>query len=171
MNGFQDLVAAARASALVEREFFDVIDGVNIYVADGYCNIFMQGAKVPAAFADREADGSKVVYINSITAKQVDTDLRQAIVLHECGHIACGHIDRCGDELIIDVDLELEADAYAVAHGAKASVLKDTINAIRQMQIDAVGVEAYEAILRVDEGARAVDDMYLTRMAALNLAA
>lgn len=168
MNDLQALVAAARATALAEREFFDVINGVKIYIADGYCNLFMRGVELPAAFADREADGSKVIYVNSITAKKVDAELRQAVILHEYGHIACGHIDRYGDELVIDVAVELEADAYAVAHGAKASVLKDFIDGARQMQINAVGgVDRYEAILRTDEGARVVDDIYLTRMAAL----
>lgn len=76
-------------------------------------------AFIPSAVVDRTViagiDG--IVYTTSAFTELSD-NTRRALLTHEVGHIACGHLDLdiCQDDgLVINDRLEAEADAWAVA--------------------------------------------------------
>lgn len=74
---------------------------------------------IPSAIVDRTTiagiDG--IVYTTTAFTELSD-NTRRALLTHEVGHIACGHLelDSCeGDGLVINERIEAEADAWAVA--------------------------------------------------------
>ena len=70
---------------------------------------------VPAAMLDKKpGDLSPVIFITTGFA-ELSSPTRNAILTHEIGHIACGHLDQFGgsEELIDNADIEAQADAWA----------------------------------------------------------
>lgn len=74
---------------------------------------------IPSAVVDRTTiagiDG--IVYTTS-AFNELSDNTRRALLTHEVGHVACGHLDLdiCeGEGLVINDRLEAEADAWAVA--------------------------------------------------------
>ena len=75
---------------------------------------------IPSAIVDRTTiagiDG--IVYTTTAFTELSD-NTRRALLTHEVGHIACGHLelDICeGDGLVVNETIEAEADAWAVTH-------------------------------------------------------
>lgn len=75
-----------------------------------------------------ECVGKKTVFIETELALRLTDEEYYAIFLHEEGHVACGHIERLLAGEAQSAQLELEADRYAVEHGADPMALFRAIN-------------------------------------------
>lgn len=71
-----------------------------------------------------EAVGKKAVFIETELALRLSDEEYHAVFLHEEGHAACGHIERLMAGEALGVHLELEADRYAIKHGADPKALR-----------------------------------------------
>lgn len=143
------------------RVYVETIMGIDVYVADEYCNYLASAA------ADYD-DDRKVIYINSKLLNG-SKKLYDAACRHELGHIFCGHLSAdMKDCVIIDNNLELEADAWAVAHGADAKVLRDYLEDVHELQVNMIGKELYNQLVETNETVRMVDAQFNERIAALS---
>lgn len=155
------------------RVFVETLMGINVYVADGLCNYKAAGLDIAAALSDYDSDRKEVViYINSKLLNG-PKELYNAVCLHELGHVFNGHVsDAMRDRVLIDkrltIKLELEADAWAVAHGADAKVLRDYLKDVRDAVIDTVGKEVYEQLFETYETVRIFHTELDKRIAALS---
>lgn len=155
------------------RVFVETLMGINVYVADGLCNYKAAGLDIAAALSDYDSDRKEVViYINSKLLNG-PKELYNAVCLHELGHVFNGHIsDAMRDRVLIDkrltIKLELEADAWAVAHGADAKVLRDYLKDVRDAVIDTVGKEVYEQLFETYETVRMFHTELDKRITALS---
>lgn len=164
---------ALHKDAEQSRVFVETLMGINVYVADGLCNYKAAGMDIATAVTDYDPDRKEVIiYVNSKLVNG-SKELYKAICLHELGHVFNGHIsDAMRDRVLIDkrltIKLELEADAWAVAHGADAKVLRDYLKDVRDTMIDTVGKEVYEQLLETHETARIFHTELDKRIAALS---
>lgn len=155
-----------------DRVYVETIMGIDVYVADDFCNYRAGGIDVAIGTADYDYDRDEVaIYVNSKILNG-PKELYTAVCLHELGHIFNGHLsDAVQDRVLIDkhlrIDLELEADAWAVAHGADAQVLCDYIKDARDITINAVGKEAYDQLLELSETVRIFHTGFDERITAL----
>ena len=76
------------------------------------------------------------------------------------------------DRALIDkhlkIELELEADAWAVKHGADAKVLRDYLKDVRDAVINAVGKENYDRLFETYATTRIFHAGFKARIAALS---
>ena len=76
-------------------------------------------AFIPSAIVDRTVIAGIDGIVYTTTAfTELSENTRRALLTHEVGHVACGHLDLdiCQDDgLVINDRLEAEADAWAVA--------------------------------------------------------
>lgn len=92
---------------------------IGVVVDDAKLATYGIHAFIPSAVVDRTViagiDG--IVYTTS-AFNELSDNTRRALLTHEVGHIACGHLDLdiCeGEGLVINDQIEAEADAWAVA--------------------------------------------------------
>lgn len=149
------------------RVYVETIMGIDVYVAEFICNYLAGALDIASAAADCD-DDRKVIYINSKLLNG-SKKLYDAACRHELGHIFCGHVSAdMKDCVIIDNNLELEADAWAVAHGADAKVLRDYLEDVYELQVDIIGKELYNQLVETNETMRMVDAQFNERIAALS---
>lgn len=69
---------------------------------------------VPAAMVDRpirpETNGHVVV---TSSFESLSKSTREILLTHEAAHVACNHLEGVGSELVINPQIEAEADAWA----------------------------------------------------------
>ena len=95
-------------------------DAINFYVLGkgnkDYENLFWKGG----AMAANLADGTQAILILKEVADQLTEDELVAILNHEIGHLECGHLDDKNIHgLLVDEQLEIEADCYALQFSSK----------------------------------------------------
>ena len=100
-------------------------------------------AFIPSAVVDRtDIAGIDGIVYTTTAFTELSENTRRALLTHEVGHIACGHLelDICeGDGLVVNETIEAEADAWAVTHVGMAmfdravvecgNILATTLNA------------------------------------------
>lgn len=152
-----------------DRIFVETLMGTDIYIADEFCNYLVGGMDVGTAFTCCDRERKKTfIYINHKLLSG-PKEFYEAVCLHELGHIFSGHLhDEAQYGLFIDDRQELEADAWAVAHGADAKVLRDYLEDFYELQIDAVGKELYNQLVETNESVKMVDNQLKVRIAALS---
>lgn len=149
------------------RVYVETIMGIDVYVADEFCNYIAGNVDIASAAADYDGD-RKVIYINSKLLNG-SKKLYDATCRHELGHIFCGHLSAdMEDCVIIDNNLELEADAWAVAHGADAKVLRDYLEDAYELLVDMIGKEFYNKLVETSEAVKMTDNQLKVRIAALS---
>ena len=149
------------------RVYVETIMGIDVYVADEYCNHIAGGVDIASAIVDCD-DDQTVIYINSKLLNG-SKKLYDAACRHELGHIFCGHLSAdMKNCVVIDNNQELEADAWAVAHGADAKVLRDYLEYVYELHIDMIGKELYNQLVETNETIRMIDAQFNERIAALS---
>lgn len=162
-------IIALHKDAEQNRVFVETLMGINIYVADELCNYIVGGMDIATAVTDYDPDQKKVIiYVNSKLVNG-SKELYDAICLHELGHIFSGHLNEAAQDCLLVKDrLELEADAWAVAHGADAQVLCDYLKDVRDLDISLIGEERYNELLETNEAVKMLDENRKVRIAALS---
>lgn len=112
----------------------DVVhNGKTFSIAIQHINVLM-GSTLPNAMAEsaRYADGT-VLHTITIQDSLVGTDIYDAVLSHEIGHIVQGHTTRTTmfDNAIDLVKKEMEADAYAVSQGHISKMIKFRTNHLK----------------------------------------
>ena len=83
---------------------------------------FESAAAHVGGFLAAAVNGQQAIYVSIETLAAMPVEQIKAILLHEQGHIECGHLTamQAGGETGISssLDREVEADAWAMAHGA-----------------------------------------------------
>lgn len=157
-----------RNAAVKNRVYVETLMGIDVYVADDVCNYVTGGMDVASAVADCDDDQNKVIYVNSKLLNG-SKELYNAICRHELGHIFSGHLNsEMKDCVIIDNNLELEADAWAVKHGANAQILRDHLKSAYDLQINMVGEELYKQLVETNETVKMIDEQLKARIVALS---
>lgn len=78
---------------------------------------WVSGHEVPFAIASQTRAGENIIVINELLAA-MDPIVVHAVILHEEGHLALGHLDsKCANNE--EDQRELDADAYALEHGGE----------------------------------------------------
>lgn len=133
------VINIALASKLeVKKELVDTItvqyEGKE-YVINVYHENVLMCTTMPNAYAKTDVVNGRYVHEIHVQESLVGTDMYQAVLDHEIGHIVCGHttalIGRAMRTPLETVITELEADAYSVSQGNKKGLLKFRLNALK----------------------------------------
>lgn len=116
---------------------------MNTFTVDGYTAIVRSDdavfakygvpTEVPAALLDKiTGEEFPVIFVTS-GFSSLSSASQNAILTHEIGHIACGHLDKYNEEgVLYDIpELEAEADAWAagrVGHDTFLESLDETVS-------------------------------------------
>ena len=155
------------------RVCVETIMGVNVYINDDFCKYNACYLDIAIAVADYDTVRKETcIYVNNKLLNG-PKELYNAVCLHELGHIYNGHLSKAvQDRALLDkhlkVELELEADAWAVEHGADAKVLRDYLKDARDAVINAVGKENYDRLFETYETTRIFHSGFDERIAALS---
>lgn len=180
-NIYNDELITLYKNAEQNRVFVETLMGFDVYVADEFCNYVMGGTNVASAVTAYDTVQKKMaIYVNSKLVNG-SKKLYDAICLHELGHIFSGHLhaddqlsndDHSRDDaqgcVLIDDRIELEADAWAVEHGADAEALCDYLKNILELKIFLIGEEYYKQLLETNEAVKMADNQLKVRIAALS---
>jgi hypothetical protein len=108
-------------------------NGERISISIFHTNV-LNGLTIPNAWAEttRYLNG-KAEHTITIQDSLVGTDMYDAVLTHEIGHIVLGHTSRISflDDAMDIVKRELEADAYSVSKGHIKGMIKFRTNALK----------------------------------------
>lgn len=165
-----DEIITLHKNAEQNRVFVETLMGINVYVEDEICDYVMGDMNVASAVTDYDPDQKKVViYVNSKLVNG-SKKLYDAIRLHELGHIFSGHLSTDNTRetcVLINDRIELEADAWAVAHGADAESLCDYLKNIQDLEINFFCEERYQQLVEINEAVKMAGHQLKVRIAAL----
>jgi len=112
---------------------------------------------------------SYFTYVLEEVVDYLTADELEAVLLHEEGHYRLGHLDNACGGVLINQEIEYEADAYAADH-CDVTVLIAALLKIRQFVLDVVlpalfGVDVMKIVIKQTE--EACDAVMLPRIERL----
>ncbi len=115
------------AFTLPEMLTIPTIQGRSCYACGCFVGIY-PGERIAFFEPYPEAIGKKAVFVDSELRQRLTEEELQSILLHEEGHAALGHIERLQAGEPQSPLMELEADHYAIAHGASPQAMLSGID-------------------------------------------